>query len=449
MENKRYLTKIGFARPEDIHVDNITHTPAGRIDTKHRYHLKQHSTTINNLNHKDSIKPGLAAHGFTVLNLSTNTKLQQIFANIRTTGLFTTLSKQNVLQEMLLSSFQSSDNKHTIRIINPVSEGLFLRQTGPNGIPITDVNGETSMGSAKNAHVDNNVDGTPLKQYIRGFAPWIFHHISPGKTNLWSPLYIMRIWIPLYQPVRPLVIMDQNTFNRSTEQIAFHLPTGDFMKTTKQGLSKILSTGEDLSLVDVWHIIHGKQQEWYFYSDMNHTQGYAFSTLDGAHTSCSLPGEEIASLLFEHINSIVDAIEHKSEDIHLSKLYLKTSSIINDANDAKKKVLKRSQITIGLSTGIEEMIRCLHMFQKEMNGSSQKNRNLIQLIPVLRLSQSLVIRQSVEITSLAIVTRNDWNYYDCLIGLVVVVMCVKWLLSRLSKRSKVFSENKKTRKKKE
>ena len=95
------------------------------------------------------------------------------------------------------------------------------------------------------------------------------------------------------------------------------------------------------------------------------------------------------------------------------------------------------------------MIRCLHMFQKEMNGSSQKNRNLIQLIPVLRLSQSLVIRQSVEITSLAIVTRNDWNYYDCLIGLVVVVMCVKCLLSRLSKRSKVFSENKKTRKKKE
>ena len=304
-----YPTKIAYGRPNDVHLDNITHTPAGRIDTKHRYDLVLHDMTLHDL--QASPLANFDQLGFTTINLSHNVPLQHTLQTIKATRQLTPTLKQQILTHLNLATFLTADERHRVTLIHPVPDGLFLRQAGPNDLGIVDpATGNKSMGSARNAHVDNNVDGTPLKQYLRGLASYIFHHVSPGHRNTYSPLHIMRIWIPLQQPVRPLVVLDQQTFQRDTEQVAFHLPTGSFLKSEKTGLSHYLSKGvtEQTDLVDVWHVLHGKQQKWYFTSDMNYTQAYVFSTLDGAHTSCSLPGEDIAQRVYLHLNTIKETI---------------------------------------------------------------------------------------------------------------------------------------------
>lgn len=93
------------------------------------------------------------------------------------------------------------------------------------------------------------MDGTPLRQYMGGLAPWLFGHESPGHCNGWSPLAILRLWIPLRQAVRPLALLDQRTLDRKVNQLAFSLPTASFLKRQQSGIAAwVLSRGPSWAL---------------------------------------------------------------------------------------------------------------------------------------------------------------------------------------------------------
>jgi hypothetical protein len=444
---RHYPTKIAFARKEDVRNDTITNTPAGRIDTSHRYDLIEHDTKVIDLRTLDK-PPNFKKMGFTTLNLQHNQLLQKELKKVKDTSILTSENKLQILKHLNMASFYTADGKERVTILHPVLDGLFLRQAGPNDLNITDINGETSMGSAKTAHVDNNVDGTPLKQYIRGWAPWLFAHTSPGHQNHISPLHILRLWIPLQQPVRPLVVMDGRTFHRSKEQVAFHLPTGDFLNRSNQGLSYLLSNSfskqdvDDLSLVDVWHLLYSNQQKWYFHSGMNYSKAFVFSTLDGAHSSCSLPGEDLASTLFNHLNRITNTIKNiqRMNNMELNELYFETDKIIKDS----QMKIKSINTTIDISFGIDKLLLAMSEFQMEMNQGKSK-RNFTRLLPIIKESKNLLIRKSVEVTCIAMVTRVEWNVYDIGGFIIILLLLMKCITRYVS--GKVHRKNQETIKK--
>ena len=441
-----YPSHVDFANPSHVHVDTITKTPAGRIDTKHRYDLLSHSIHLHDIRNSAQ-PPGLVTKGFTLFQLANNKRLQSILRTIHSTAVLTEHDKKEILSSLSMKSFQTSDQKHNVRIVYPVPDGLFLRQAGPNKLKVYDNEGRECMPSAENAHVDNNVDGT-LKQLMRGWAPWIFHFTSPGKKNHVSPLFIMRIWIPLQQPVRPLCVLNQQTFNRTREQIAFHLPTGDFLQKEQRSLNGLLSHGvkDDLSLVDVWHTLHGEQQEWWFQSDMNYTQALAFSTLDGAHTSCSLPGESVLAELYHHLNAIMRMIK-ENDETQLSEWYQINKDKILTSEQAMKKLISYENLTPGVSKGASNMLQSMQAFNKEMD-IERKNRQWDAVVARMRFAQRTTHRMSVEVTALAWVTNVEWglsDYCGIIFLILVLVMMIKscggWCSSNSQSRRRERMKN--------
>ena len=175
-----------------------------------------------------------------------------------------------------------------------------MRKGGPNGLdPDPDVQMSEMNGhaAALAIHGDQDVRGTPLKQLMRGFAPWIFRHQSPDGNNRWSPLVLVNLWIPLDQITRPLTLMDRRTLNKRQHQCRYALPTDAF-----------LDRSEDMTVNDIWTFLHDADQHWYFSSDMDFRQAYVFDTLGTPHGATILPGEEQLERGYLALRSACDAL---------------------------------------------------------------------------------------------------------------------------------------------
>jgi len=131
-----YPSHVDFANPSHVHVDTITKTPAGRIDTKHRYDLLSHSIHLHDIRNSAQ-PPGLVTKGFTLFQLANNKRLQSILRTIHSTAVLTEHDKKEILSSLSMKSFQTSDQKHNVRIVYPVPDGLFLRQAGPNKLKVS------------------------------------------------------------------------------------------------------------------------------------------------------------------------------------------------------------------------------------------------------------------------------------------------------------------------
>ncbi|MBK6738873.1 MAG: hypothetical protein IPG64_13695 [Haliea sp.] len=103
-----------------------------------------------------------------------------------------------------------------------IMQGRAERFEGRSGCRHGEMNGHDV---AINVHGDQDVRGTPLKQIMRGFAPWMFRHKTPGGSNRISPLVLVNLWIPLQQITRPLALMDRRTLNAREHQLRYALPT--------------------------------------------------------------------------------------------------------------------------------------------------------------------------------------------------------------------------------
>jgi len=94
---------------------------------------------------------------------------------------------------------------------------------------------------------------------------------------------LVNLWIPLQQITQPLVLADGRSVDRRRHQLRYGLATDSF-----------LERDEDMTINDIWTFLHDAGQRWYLRSDMDHRCAYVFNTLSTPHSSCALPGEDVA-----------------------------------------------------------------------------------------------------------------------------------------------------------
>ena len=223
--------------------------------------------------------------GFESISLAHNEPLQTLLAHIREAGEITPPEARQLRRHLRGSVFPLSHGK-CLKLLHVAPEGLIMRKGGPNGLK---VDPDVAMGEmnghdvAINVHGDQDVRGTPLKQMMRGFAPWMFRHQTPGGSNSLSPLVLVNLWIPLQQITRALALMDRRTLNAGEHQLRYALPTESFLDRT-----------EEMRMNDIWTFLHDDAQQWFFHSHMSHDQAYVFDTLGEPHGSFILPGEAVA-----------------------------------------------------------------------------------------------------------------------------------------------------------
>jgi hypothetical protein len=180
-------------------------------------------------------------------------------------------------------------------------EGFIVRRGGPNGLRVTasaTAKGSNGHDAAVSVHADQDVLGTPVRQIMRGLAPWMFRHDSPHGANQRSPLCLLNLWIPLHQPTRPLVLMDRRSLDRSAHQLRYALPTGRF-----------LDRPADRAVNDIWAFTHDAQQRWVFRSETGPHDAWVFDTFSTPHGAVSLPGEEVAEALYLTLREAIDAAD--------------------------------------------------------------------------------------------------------------------------------------------
>merc|ERR1711920_856729 len=60
---------------------------------------------------------------------------------------------------------------------------------------------------------------------------------------------------------------------------------------------------------DTWRVAYNAHQQWYFTSDMDSKRAYCFQIPSCAHTSFSLPGEDVAQQLYTFLGDLASAIQ--------------------------------------------------------------------------------------------------------------------------------------------
>jgi hypothetical protein len=174
-----------------------------------------------------------------------------------------------------------------------------MRTAGPNRMSVvpTSPNGMNDHGAATSVHIDQDVYGTPLTQVMDGRAPELFRHDSPDGHNHDAALMLVNLWIPLQQITQPLVLADGATVDRRRHQLRFGLRTESFLERS-----------DDMAINDIWRLMHGEDQRWYFRSEMDHRRAYVFDTLSTAHGAGVLPGEEVAERYYRALDAAETAI---------------------------------------------------------------------------------------------------------------------------------------------
>lgn len=229
-------------------------------------------------------EPDLLRHGFAHVDLSTRSDLVSVLDEVRSSGTLARGVRSRIRRSLRGAAFPVG--AHILKILVVAPEGLILRTGGPAGLggdPEAGPNGERPE-PAVNVHADQDVAGTPLRQLLRGFAPWIFRHESPHGVNATSPLLLVNLWIPLQQITRPLALMDRGYLDRRRHQLRFELPTDSF-----------LERDDDRRVNDIWTFLHDPEQRWYFTSEMHAGRAYVFQTLSTPHGAFVLPGEDVAA----------------------------------------------------------------------------------------------------------------------------------------------------------
>jgi len=243
--------------------------------------------------------PQLAQHGFTYADLSSRPLLQAVLEKIRQAGAADECDAQAVRRLLSRSVLPLADGSRLF-VLYIAPEGLIVRTAGPNRMKIAregDMQGINGHDAAMTVHADQDVEGTPVRQILRRTAPWLFHHNSPTRRNLFSPLYLVNLWVPLDQVTRPLALMDASTLNRRAHQLRYGLPTEHFLKRRAE-----------MRVNDIWTFLHDSEQQWYFTSQMDARQAYVFETLATPHGAIVLPGESRAQARYLQLEAAVAAV---------------------------------------------------------------------------------------------------------------------------------------------
>ncbi len=293
---------LAFSRPADVAPDPerpglgraVAHPmdgPASQWDVR--------SCPVRDLDACPDFHPTLSRQGFAHVDLSGLADLQARLAAICAAGSVTDADIAAVRRALLWAPLRLSSGGR-LRIVYIAPEGFILRRAGPNGLDVTgqgDANTRTGHRPAVTVHADQDVDGTPIRQILRGAAPWLFRHQSPLHENRRSPVHLLNLWIPLQQVTRPLSLMDNATLDRPAHQVRYGLPVAAF-----------LPRDEDRAVNDIWHFLHHPDQAWYFTADFGPERAYVFQTLSTPHAALVLPGEDAAERAWRRLDAARTAL---------------------------------------------------------------------------------------------------------------------------------------------
>lgn len=294
-----------FTRPIDVTGDNarpgVLRAGATMFDAEGAEQFATHTCRIRDCLQTDAAPFDLAQSGFDTIDLAPLAGLQATLERVRQASRIEPEDAAAIREELKNQSFRLSDGRR-LRLLFIAPEGLILRKAGPNGRKadpleqLTDMNGHEASQAV---HSDQDVRGTPVRQLLRGFGPWLFRHESPDGANQHSPVFLINIWIPLQQITRPLTLMDQRTVDRARHQLRYALPTDDF-----------LARDEESRINDIWTFLHDDAQQWYFTSRMDARRAYVFNTLSTPHGAFILPGEAAAERRWLRLQVALDALRN-------------------------------------------------------------------------------------------------------------------------------------------
>lgn len=291
--------RLGFTRPGEVIDDHegrglkraITHP----LDDEFAQRFEFRRCHINDWSAPGQPPLNFRTMGFEAINLAPHDSLQTLLAQIRQAGEIVP-DQARQLRRLLRGKVFPLAHGKCLRVLQVATEGLIMRKGGPNGLQLDQSVAVGEMNGhdvAQSIHGDQDVRGTPLKQMMRGFAPWLFRHQTPDGGNRISPLVLVNLWIPLQQVTRPLALMDRRTLNARAHQLRYALPTETFLERS-----------QDMRCNDIWAFLHDDAQRWYFHSHMAHDKAYVFDTLGEPHGSFILPGEDVAERLYLQLKQL-------------------------------------------------------------------------------------------------------------------------------------------------
>lgn len=247
----------------------------------------------------EGLRPDLREHGFAHADLSRFTALQAALERVRAAGRVEAADAAEI-RRRLIGRLVPLHGGGRLWVLYIAPEGFIMRRAGPNGAALAregSLLGMNDHDAASMVHVDQDVEGTPLRQILRGAAPWLFHHESPTRRNRWSRLHVVNLWIGLEQATRPLALLDRRTVDRRAHQLRYGLPTEAFLRR-----------GEDRRVNDIWTLLPDERQRWYFTSELDANTAYVFQTLSTPHGAFILPGEARAEVGHRQLAAAIAAI---------------------------------------------------------------------------------------------------------------------------------------------
>lgn len=261
--------------------------------------VEQHRCPATDLSAPGVAAPDLFGAGLDTVDLSGLGELQTTLAHVRATRRIDDADAA-VIRSSLGGATLPLLSGPTVTVMHVADEGLIMRNGGPNSRKVV---GDRSVGMnghgiATSVHADQDVFGTPLTQVMGGRAPELFRFHSPEDHNDDASLMLVNLWIPLQQPVQPLVLGDGASLDRPRHQLRYGLSTSTF-----------LERDEEMVVNDIWLFLHDAGQRWYFRSDMDHRHGWLFDTLSTPHGAGILPGEDLAERWFVALEDAEVAVE--------------------------------------------------------------------------------------------------------------------------------------------
>ena len=296
--------ELGFSKPAEVvddHEDRGLKRAVTRpIDYDFAKQFEYRRCKVRDLCAPGQPTPDLRRSGFETIDLTPLNALQSLLAEVKEAGEISEGQARQLRRHLRGSVFPLSGGK-CLKMLHIAPEGLVMRKGGPNGLKVDPDLKMTEMNHhdvALAVHGDQDVRGTPLKQMMRGYAPWMFRHQTPDGSNRWSPLVLVNLWIPLQQVTRPLTLMDRRSLDAPRHQLRYALPTDSF-----------LDRSDDMRLNDIWAFLHDDAQQWFFHSAMGHDKAYVFDTLGEPHGSFIVPGENMAEQYYLQLQSLRDQLQ--------------------------------------------------------------------------------------------------------------------------------------------
>ncbi len=374
---------MGFMKPDQVINDNER---PGRLRANintQNYDEAAKAVDFHRCALHDLSEPGTPIDfhkmGFDVINLASNPKLIASLQRIYQRGVLRKHAEKKLRRALTGTAFRLSNGKR-LRFLYVASEGVILRKSGPNRMEINHdaVTPKNSRQSAASmVHGDQDVYGYPIKNILKGAAPYVFRHQSPDGSNRLSPLNLVNLWIPLQQITMPLCLMDRRTLDNKKHQLRMEL-----------NVTNVLDRKGVNNRNDIWTFLHDTRQQWYCHSYMPLGKAYVFDTLGMAHGAAVLPGEEQAEQGYLQLKACLEAIE-KSDAKSLSAAASGTGTQTFPYNTS------------------QPLILALETMQQLLSLAAQQTKAIInepaEWCHKAHAVMSSLVRQSIELRAVAVV----------------------------------------------